>query len=232
MQTLYKQQETSITHDTRHELYRVLPAGILRVLVGCEESQEVCKAFRTLGHIAFSNDIEDCSGGHPEWHLKMDVFEAAKLAKWDIAIFFPPCTYLTCTANRSFINNPERWEKRLEAVKFVHKLMNLDIERIAIENPKGVISTHIRKPDQYIQPYEFGHTDSKMTGLWLKNLPPLKPTEIVTPEWIISPSGKRHSKTHWQNPSTNNPDNAKKRSKTYSGIAKAMSEQWSSYACW
>ena len=200
--------------------------GCLSILVGCEESQAVTIELRKFGHEAFSCDLQECSGGHPEWHLQMDVFEAVKLRKWDIGIFFPACTFLTVTANRSFLNNPDRWEKRLEAVKFVYKLMNLDIERIAIENPKGVISTHIRKPDQYIQPYEFGHPDSKMTGLWLKNLPLLKPTEIVIPEWITSLSGKRHSKTHWENPSTNNPKNAKLRSKTYPGIAKAMAIQW------
>lgn len=198
----------------------------MKILVACEESQIVCKAFRNQGHEAYSNDIIDCSGGKPNWHLKMDVFQAVKLMNWDMMIAHPPCKYLTVTANRSFLNNPDRWEKRLEAVKFVHKLMSLNIPMIAIENPKGVISTHIRKPDQYIQPYEHGHTESKMTGLWLKNLPLIEPTKEVKPVWITSPSGKRHSKTHWSNPSTNSPDNAKLRSKTYQGIADAMSEQW------
>lgn len=201
----------------------------MKLLIACEESQIVTKAFRRNGFEAFSNDIIDCSGGRPEWHLKMDVFEAVNSNDWDAMIAFPPCTYLTTTANRSFLNNPERWEKRLEAVKFVHKLMNLDIPHIAIENAKGVLSSHIRKPDQYIQPYEHGHRDSKMTGLWLKNLPLIQPTEIVEPEWIISPSGKRHSKTHWKNPSTNNPENAKLRSKTYEGIAQAMANQWGNF---
>ena len=201
----------------------------MKILIACEESQIVTKAFRELGFEAFSNDIIDCSGGRPDLHLKMDVFEAVNSHNWDMMIAFPPCTYLTTTANRSFLNNPERWEKRLEAVKFVHKLMNLDITHIAIENPKGVLSSHIRKPDQYIQPYEHGHRDSKMTGLWLKNLPLIEPTEIVEPEWIISPSGKRHSKTHWKNPSTNNPENAKLRSKTYEGVAQAMAIQWGNF---
>ncbi len=198
----------------------------MRILIACEESQEVCKAFRKLGHEAYSCDILDCSGGHPEWHLKMDVFKAISLKNWEMMIAFPPCTYLTVTANRAFLGNPERWKKRLEAVNFVWNLMNVDIDKIAIENPKGVLSSHIRKPDQYIQPYEYGHPDSKMTGLWLKNLPKLNPTKIIEPEWITSKSGKRHSKTHWNNPSTNNPDNTKLRSKTYPGIAKAMAEQW------
>ena len=201
----------------------------MKILIACEESQIVTKAFRRVGLEAFSNDIIDCSGGRPDWHLKMDVFEAVNSNEWDAMIAFPPCTYLTTTANRSFLNNPERWEKRLEAVKFVYRLMNVDIPHIAIENPKGVLSSHIRKPDQYIQPYEHGHRDSKMTGLWLKNLPLITQTEIVEPEWITSPSGKRCSKTHWQNPSTNNPENAKLRSKTYEGIAQAMANQWGNF---
>ncbi len=200
----------------------------MEILVGCEESQAVTKEFRKLGHEAYSCDLKECSGGHPKWHLKMDVFEAVKLRNWDMGIFFPDCTYLTTTANRSFLNNPERWEKRLEAVKFVYKLMNLNIPKIAIENPKGVLSSHIRKPNQYIQPYEHGHPDSKNTGLWLKNLPLIKPTKIVEPEWVYpkSGSGKRMSKIHANNPSTNNPENARLRSKTFLGIAKAMAEQW------
>lgn len=201
----------------------------MRVLVACEESQIVCKAFRDKGHEAWSNDIQQCSGGHPEWHLLMDVFEAINInggGHWDLMIAFPPCTYLTCTANRSFVNNPKRWELRLEAIKFVHKIMNSSISKIAIENPKGVISTHIRKPDQYIQPFEHGHPDSKMTGLWLKNLPLITPTNIVDPVYITSRSGKRHSATHWQSPSTNNKENSKLRSKTYTGIAQAMAAQW------
>src|SRR6188768_250487 len=201
----------------------------LFILVGCEESQAVTIELRKLGYEAFSCDLLPCSGGYPEWHLQMDVFGAISggylltqdkkyiwIEKWDMGIFFPTCTYLTCTANRSFLNNPDRWEKRLEAVKFVHKLMNVDIPKIAIENPKGVLSSHIRKPDQYIQPYHFGHTDSKQTGLWLKNLPLLVPTEIVEPEWHYPKNGgNRMSKTHALNPSTNNPENAKLRSKTY-----------------
>lgn len=201
----------------------------IKVLVGCEESKRVRNEFLKLGFDAYSNDIVEAEGGNDERHLQMDVFEAINVIKPDVLIAFPPCTYLTCTANRSFLNNPSRWEKRLEAVKFFHKLLNAHVNYIALENPKGVISSHIRKPDQYIQPFQYGHSDSKMTGLWLKNLPLLIPTNIVEPEWITSPSGKRHSKTHWQNPSTNNPDKAKLRSKTYPGIAKAMAEQWGEY---
>jgi hypothetical protein len=197
----------------------------MKIIVACEESQEVTKAFRKLGHIAYSCDLLPSSGGHPEWHIQENVLNILN-SGWDMMIAHPPCTYLTTTANRSFVNNPDRWKKRLEAMEFVWQLMNAPIEKIAIENPKGVISTHIRKPDQYIQPYHFGHPDSKMTGLWLKNLPLLKSTSIVEPEWITSPSGKRHSLTHWKTPSTNNPVNAKIRSKTYTGIAEAMAQQW------
>lgn len=205
------------------------------VLVGCEQSQAVTIEFRKLGHEAYSNDLKQCSGGHAEWHLQMDVFDAIDYLKKqgkeiDLFIVFPDCTFLTCTANRSFLNNPERWEKRLNAIKFVYRLMNCGINKIAIENPVGVISSHIRKPDQYIQPYHFGHKDSKKTGLWLKNLPPLRSTNIVEPEWHYPKNGgKRMSKTHALNPSTNKPENATLRSVTYSGIAKAMATQWSEF---
>ncbi|MCP4761121.1 MAG: hypothetical protein GY870_05015, partial [archaeon] len=128
----------------------------MKIIVGCEESQVVTKQLRKLGHVAYSCDILPCSGGHSEWHIQNDIFETieSESGGWDMGIFFPPCTFLTVTANRSFLCNPERWEKRLEAVKFVWRLMNLDIHKIAIENPKGVLSSYIRQPDQYIQPYE------------------------------------------------------------------------------
>ena len=201
----------------------------LKVLVGCEESQTVCKAFRKKGHDAFSCDIQACSGGHLEWHYEMDI-DKVLCWDWDMAIFHPPCQYLTITANRSFYNNPERWQKRVDALNFVWKLMNSKIEKICIENPKGVIVSHIKHPDfgkpHYIQPYHYGHKDSKMTGLWLKNLPKLKPENIVEPEWITYASGKRMSKTHGRSSSTNNPSVAKMRAVTYQGIANAMANQW------
>ena len=196
----------------------------MKVIVGCEFSQIVTKAFRDRGHEAYSCDILPTEG-NPDWHIQGDILTHLN-ENWDMAIFHPPCTYLTVTANRAFLNNPDRWKKRLDAMLFVHKLMNCNIEKICIENPVGVISSHIRKPDQYIQPYEYGHIDSKKTGLWLKNLPLLIPTEIVTPEWISDKSGERYSKTHWYCSSTNNPENAKTRSRTYIGIAEAMADQW------
>lgn len=201
----------------------------MKVLIACEESQTVCKEFRELGHEAYSNDIQECSGGHPEWHLNMDCFQAIELMDWDLMIAHPPCTYLCCTANRSFLSNPERWKKRLQAIEFVWQLMQVKIKHWAIENPKGVISSHIRKPDQYIQPYYFGYPESKQTGLWLYNLPKLEKTNLVIPEWKISKSGKRYSPTHWSTSSTNNPENSKIRSRTFSGIAQAMAAQWSKY---
>lgn len=199
----------------------------MRVLIACEYSGIVRDAFLAKGHDAISCDILSTESPGP--HYQGDVMDLIldEENKFDMMIAFPPCTFLTCTANRSFLNNPDRWEKRLEAMYFVWDLMNCNIPRICIENPKGVISSHIRKPDQYIQPYHYGHKESKTTGLWLKNLPLLVPTNIVEPEWIISLSGKRHSPTHWKNPSTNNPGNAKLRSKTYDGIAAAMANQWS-----
>jgi len=196
----------------------------MKVLVACEFSGIVREAFRAKGHDAWSCDLLPTE--IPGQHIQGDVLEIINTG-WDMMIAHPPCTYLCVTANRSFLNNPDRWRKRLDAMLFVYGLLNADIEKICIENPKGVISTHIRKPDQYIQPYEHGHPDSKMTGLWLKNLPKIQPTEIVEPEWVVPPSGRRMSKTHANNPSTNNPGNAKLRSRTYQGIAKAMANQWS-----
>ena len=195
----------------------------MKILIACEFSGIVRDAFIKKGHGAISCDLLPTERPGP--HYQGDVFDILS-EDWDMMIAHPPCTYLTVTANRSFENNPERWKKRLEAMFFVYNLLNSEINKICLENPVGVISTHIRKPDQYIQPYEYGHPDSKKTGLWLKNLPLLRPTNIVEPERIISPSGKKVSKTHWNNPSTNSPDNAKLRSRTYQGIADCMAATW------
>lgn len=206
-----------------------------KILVACEESQAVTIAFRKLGFEAYSNDIIECSGGHPEWHLQMDIFSAVAAINPNVVIAFPPCTYLTISANAHYLNNPERWKMRLNALLFVHKIMNLNINHISIENPVGVISTHIRKPDQIIQPYEYGDPEIKRTCLWLKNLPKLKPTNIVEPEYVLyrhkkTKSGfSKYGKITGTCSSTNNPANARKRSKTYPGIAKAMAEQWGAY---
>lgn len=197
----------------------------MKVLIGCEYSGIVREAFKAKGHDVWSCDLLDTE--IPGQHIKGDVLKVLNNG-WDMMLVFPPCQYLTVTANRVFKCNPERWQKRLDAVNFVWELMNANIGKMCIENPKGVLSSYIRKPDQYIQPYEYGYPGSKMTGFWLKNLPLLKPEMIVEPEWIYpkSGSGKRMSKIHAENSSTNNPENAKLRSRTYQGIANAMANQW------
>lgn len=214
-------QTTQADNDGRFDAFVIPPP---KVLVACEYSGRVREAFAAAGCDAWSCDI--LPSEIPGKHLQCDVMEVIN-DKWDAMIAFPPCTYLTVTANRSFVNNPERWEKRLEAMKFVYELMNAPIKHIAIENPVGAISTWIRKPDQYIQPYEHGHKMSKKTGLWLKGLPLLKPTKIVEPEWIIDKTaGKRYSPLHYKTSSTNNQKIALLRGKTFEGIAAAMAEQW------
>jgi hypothetical protein len=195
------------------------------ILVSCEESQAVTKAFRALGHEAYSNDLKPCSGGHPEWHLQMDCFEAIALKSWDLLIAFPTCTYLTVSANKWYKDQPkrksgalvgaERRQARLDAIDFFMAFVNADVPRIAIENPIGVMSTVYRKPNQVIQPWMFGHGETKATCLWLKNLPNLKPTDVV--EGRV---GAMHLL-----PKTDN--RAELRSKTYQGVADAMAKQWS-----
>jgi hypothetical protein len=199
----------------------------LKILVICEESQAICKAFRELGYEAYSNDLQECTGGHPEWHLRMDCFEAIKLKKWDLIIAHPPCTYLTISANHWYKDQPkrksgvlvgaERRQAREEAIEFFMKIVNIDCPHIAIENPIGVMSTRYRKPDQIIQPWQFGHGETKATCLWLKGLPKLVPTNIVEGReqkiWKMSPTE----------------DRTKLRSKTYQGIAEAIANQYSEY---
>lgn len=204
-----------------------------RILIACEESQAVCIAFRERGHEAFSADIQECSGGHPEWHIKGDVLEILN-DEWDMMIAFPPCTYLTTTGNKwmkpEFATRfPGRKLQRWEAVNFFIKLVSAPIKRIAIENPKGVMSSIYRKPDQYVHPYHFGEPESKMTGLWLKNLSKLVPTNIVEPIWHICANGKREPSWHMKTMAVTlaNGARAKARSKTFPGIARAMATQWS-----
>lgn len=204
----------------------------MRVLVACEESQEVCKAFRARGHEAYSCDIQECSGGHPEWHIQGDALEAIK-GEWDMIIAFPPCTYLTVTGNRWF--NIERYGQkairrhmdREEAAEFFLKFANANCDKIAIENPIGYMSSAYRKPDQIIQPYMFGHPARKATCLWLKGLKPLEPTKIVQPEVIQYKNGKG-TDNPWHMETMNLPagERAKARSKTFPGVATAMAEQW------
>lgn len=203
----------------------------MKILVGCEESQAVTIELRKLGHEAYSCDLLPCSGGHPEWHLQMDVFEAIKLKKWDIGIFHPECTRLTVTANKwykpEFADRfPTIHEDREKAVEFFMKLVNCGIPKIAIENPIGIMSTRYRKPDQIIQPYHFGDTERKSTCLWLFGLPKLVPTDIVEPEIIYHKSGRTDGKLHFETMRLPKEERRKARSVTFPGIAKAMAEQW------
>jgi hypothetical protein len=206
----------------------------MKVLIACEESQTVCKAFRRLGHEAYSCDILDCSGGHPEWHIKGDALKEAYSGKYDLMIAHPPCTYLSVSGLHWNKRQPERSLKTELALEFVQKLMDAPIDKIAIENPISCISSRIRKPEQIIQPYEFGDDASKKTCLWLKNLPLLKPTKFIEPRIV-------HGKKRWSNQADdgqnrdtrtgkvlawNSAEIKTLRSKTYQGIADAIADQW------
>ena len=184
--------------------------GDMKVLIACEESQAVTKQFRKRGHEAYSCDIIECSGEHPEWHIKDDVIKIIDDG-WDMMIAFPPCTHLAVSGARWF---KYKQKEQRESLSFVRSLFNAPIGKIALENPVSIISSKIRKPDQIIQPWQFGHGEQKKTCLWLKNLPKLKPTNIV---------GGREQRI-WKMPPSKN--RSLLRSKTFPGIAKAMAEQW------
>tara|TARA_R110000772_G_C13044288_1_gene413348 strand:- start:21 stop:611 length:591 start_codon:yes stop_codon:yes gene_type:complete len=193
----------------------------MKVLVACEESQRVTKEFRKLGHEAFSCDIMDCSGGRPEWHIKGDAIEEAYSGKYDIMIAHPPCTYLSNVAAPHLfpkgILNQDRYEKGLEAKEFFMKLLNAPIDKICIENPVQSKIFNIPKYNQTIEPYYFGDPFKKKTCLWLKNLPPLQPTNIISnPESTVT--------ARWYN--KGGKDRQKNRSKTFEGIARAIASQW------
>lgn len=229
----------------------------MNVLIACEESQRVCISFRERGHNAFSCDIQECSGGRPEWHIMGDVLQYLnpvyfmahyaiffqtmdgrrhEVPKWDLIIAHPPCTYLTNTGNRWFDVEKygesaiKRKQLREIASIFFMEFVNADCKKIAIENPVGYMSTYYKKPDQIIQPFQFGEPYSKKTCIWLKGLPPLIPTQLVeidksdyyeyrTKDGRIKHDQKsrcRGKKSEW----------AKLRSKTFWGIAQAMAEQW------
>lgn len=207
----------------------------MKVLVACEESQAVCKEFRALGHEAFSCDIQPCSGGHPEWHLQQDVLPLLK-EKWDMIIAFPPCTYLTVTGNRWFNIDRygekaiQRHKDRKDAIDFFMTFANADCEKIAIENPVGIMSSEWRKPNQIINPWYFGDAFEKKTCLWLKGLPELKPTNIVEiPPRKMFDSGKSMPSWYAEAWCLPKEERAKLRSKTFPGIAKAMAEQWGGF---
>lgn len=204
----------------------------LKVLVACEESQAVTIELRKLGHEAYSCDVIPCSGGHPEWHLQQDVLPLLK-EKWDMILAFPPCTYLTNAGARHLWKgkqlNQERYEKGLEAKEFFLKFYNADCDHIAIENPTPSRIFELPEKSQVIQPYEFGHPFTKRTQLWLKGLPPLKPTNIVKPERTFCPSGSYSKKHNEKHKGLFTTDRARQRSKTFKGVAEAMAKQWSEY---
>jgi hypothetical protein len=216
----------------------------MKVLVACEESQSVTKAFRALGHEAYSCDLLPCSGGHPEWHIQGDVFEIINQG-WDLMVGHPPCTYLTVTGNKWFYHPedkdmpvdmrrphprfPDRKNQREEALEFFIKLMEAPVEKICLENPVGIISTRYRKPDQIVQPWMFGDEASKTTCLWLKGLDPLVPTDIVGKgERTYYASGKSHATWYAEAlaKAKTPAERSTLRSKTFQGIADAMANQW------
>lgn len=220
----------------------------MNVLVACEESQRVTIEFRKLGHEAYSCDLLDCSGNHPEWHIKKDVTlllngncifytvdgaEHEISGKWDMIVAFPPCTYLSVTGNRWFNYEKygdkaiQRMLDRNDAIKFFMTIANADCDKIAIENPVGIMSTKWRKPDQIIQPYQFGDAYEKRTCLWLKGLQNLTPTKIVDiPDRMHFKSGKTMAKWYVEAANLPKEQRALVRSKTFQGIAKAMATQW------
>lgn len=223
----------------------------MKVLIACEESQRVCTEFRRLGHEAYSCDIQECSGGHPEWHIQDDALayingyamfytadgkEHCIPEKWDLLIAHPPCIHL-CSAGQHWFNRGFKDPAlRENAFNFFMMFVNADCNKICVENPVGIVSTRYRKPDCIIQPYEFGDPYTKRTCLWLKNLPPLHPTNILTkPEsgWenqSFDKNGKYRGFVNFDENGKKLGWNDKKtsvvRSKTYPGIARAMAEQW------
>lgn len=191
---------------------------VLKVLVGCEESQAVTDQLLNLGCDAYSCDIQQSSGSNPTRHLVMDVFDAVRLQKWDMIILHPPCTKIAVSGNRWYGQGTPRHKERIEAVEWTQQLWDLSIsvcDYVALENPVGTINRYGNFPKpQYIQPWQFGHGETKKTGFWLHGLPPLNPTEIV----------EGREQRIWKMPPSE--DRAKLRSKTYGGIAKAMAQQW------
>jgi hypothetical protein len=209
----------------------------MRILIACEESQAVCKEFRKLGHDAYSCDIQECSGDKTEWHIKGDVIEQLDKG-WDMMIAFPPCTHLA-VSGAAWFEEKRKDGRQQEGIDFFMKMVNAPINKIAIENPIGIMSKLYRKPDQIIHPYYFGDNVSKSTCLWLKNLPKLlhnKTVNLFEPQstWVepvftefLYSNGKtvRHSEisNKWYKSAE---ERSRERSKTFPGIAKAMAEQW------
>ena len=229
----------------------------MKVLIACEESQEVCKAFRERGHEAYSCDLQDCSGGHPEWHIKGDclplingnchfITEGGQWisidGQWDLLIAHPPCTYLTVTGNKYFNtdiygkNAEKRWKDRVDGAVLFMRFVAADCKRIAIENPIGIMSTSYRKADQIIQPWQYDTNGTeqteKSTCLWLKGLPKLIPVNKEKPDikYHVCASGKRQTEWYYRTRCMGAKERAKAASRTFSGIARAMAEQWGTEA--
>lgn len=223
----------------------------LKVLIACEESQRVCIEFRKLGHEAYSADIQEPSGGHPEWHVKGDVLNILNggefstmdgaehsVDKWDLLIAHPPCTYLSNAGARWLYKNingktyieKERFEKGMDGKEFFMKCYNAKCQHIAVENPIPSAIYYMPPYSQVIQPFEYGHPYSKKTCLWLKGLPELKPTALITEYKPYCTSGS-YTKTHdaRYKGASRRGGSAKSRSKTFQGIAQAMAQQWSAY---
>jgi site-specific DNA-cytosine methylase len=198
----------------------------LKILLACEESQAVTKEFRRLGHEAYSCDILPTSGDHPEWHLQQDVEPLLK-DQWDLIIAFPPCTHLA-VSGAAWFEQKRLDGRQQQGIDFFMLFTDLSCEKVAIENPVGIMSTNYRKPDQIIQPYEFGDPYSKKTCLWLKGLPKLVPTQEVEPEpRKIFKSGNSMPQWYADAWGKSPEERSKIRSKTFPGIAQAMAEQWS-----
>lgn len=218
----------------------------MKVLVACEESQRVCNAFRKLGHEAYSCDIIECSGGHPEWHILGDALKVINgncdfitqdgekhtiIGKWDLLIAHPPCTYLTnASAVRMRVKGkivPERYAKAMEAKEFFMRFINADCDRICVENPVPLKIVNLPPYTQIIQPWQFGHPYSKRTCLWLKGLPKLEPTNIITEG--VQPyvnGGCKDAHGNYRRFQGRKERDAKTRSKTFEGIAEAFANQW------
>ena len=198
----------------------------MKVGIFCEESQVICKAFRKQGHEAYSFDLQDCSGGHPEWHIKGDILNYIDIY-FDLIVFHPTCRYITNSGVRWLYKEEGRWDKLDDACDFFNLRHQFNSPRVATENPiphKHAVAK-IGKYDQLTQPWQFGHKESKATCFWLKGLPRLKPTKVVgpPPKKMTAKEKASWNKVHYMSPG---PEREKLRSKTYSGIAKAISKQW------
>ncbi len=198
---------------------------IMKILIACEESQAVTIAFRNKGHEAYSCDIQECSGGYPEWHIQGDVLEVMK-DKWDMMLVFPPCTHL-CVSGAAHFEQKRKDGRQQQGIDFFMEFTKTDIPKVAIENPVGIMSSVWRLPDQSIQPYHYGDSFSKTTCLWLKGLPLLVRSDVVDRgEFVTHASGKRMPKWYSDAFKLSPEERAKIRSKTFPGIAEAMATQW------